>query len=128
MASAKTCPECIAPPYGVVCFLFSMSMIYRSNYAPKLICMLTTQLCICMIIGSRYRLKTSNELSLFKDNTGNENVESQKLLKIHIDNKLTWDTHIDKVCKNLVPKLFLLKRIQFFLTPEMKQLFYNTHL
>ena len=82
----------------------------------------------CMIIGSRYRLKTSNGLSLFIDKTGIENVESQKLLGIHIDNKLTWKTHIDKVCKKLVSKLFLLKRIQYFLTPEMKQLFYNAYI
>ena len=53
----------------------------------------------CMIIGYRYRLKTSSELSLFIDNTGIANVESLKLLGIHIDNKLTWNTHIDKVCK-----------------------------
>ena len=82
----------------------------------------------CMIIGSRYKLKTVNDLTLHINDEKITNVECQKLLGIHIDNKLTWTYHIDKVCKKLVSKLYLLKRIQYFLTPEMKQLYYNAYI
>ena len=82
----------------------------------------------CMTIGSRQKLNGLNELKLSVDDINIVNVESQKLLGIHIDNNLTWKTHIDKTCKKLVSKLFLLKRIQYYLTFEMKQLFYNAYI
>jgi hypothetical protein len=82
----------------------------------------------CMTIGSRQKLAGMNDLKLYVENTSIIHVDSQKLLGIHIDKSLTWKTHIDKTCTKLVSKLFLLKRIQHFLTHEMKQLFYNAYI
>ena len=82
----------------------------------------------CMTIGSRNKLNGLKELQLSVDDINIVNVESQKILGIHIDKHLTWKTHVDKTCKKLVSKLFLLKRIKYYLTYEMKQLFYNAYL
>ena len=82
----------------------------------------------CMIIGSRQKLKFTKDLTLFVESAQIANVQSQKLLGIHIDKSLTWKIHIDKTCTKLVSKLFLLKRIQYFLTSDMKQLFYNAYI
>jgi hypothetical protein len=81
----------------------------------------------CMIIGSKCKINNIGNLSLHIENSG-INVYCQKLLGLHIDNCLSWKTHIDKICSKLASKISLLKRIQIFLTPEMKQLFYNANI
>ena len=82
----------------------------------------------CIIIGSKQKLSCIEDLNLYVNNNRITNVESQKLLGVYIDKNLTWKLHIDKTCKKLVSKLFLLKRIQYFLTPDVKQLFYNAYI
>ena len=57
-----------------------------------------------------------------------ENVKTQKLLGIYIDNTLSWNYQIETVCSKLNSKLALLRRISYFLTDEMKQLFYNAYI
>ena len=57
-----------------------------------------------------------------------QNIDNQKLLGVYIDTHLTWKAHIDTTCRKLATKLFLLKRIQYFLTPETKVLFYNAYI
>ena len=52
----------------------------------------------------------------------------KSFLGIYIDKNLTFKTHFDKTCKKLVSKLFLLKSVQYFLTPDIKQLFYNAYI
>ena len=82
----------------------------------------------CMVIGSRQKLTHLSDITLYVDNTKLQNVDTQKLLGIHIDKHLTWKAHINATCLKLVSKLSLLKRIQYFLTPEMKLLFYNAYI
>ena len=50
------------------------------------------------------------------------------LLEIYIDNNLKWHSHIDFVCKQLNSKISLLKKIMFYLTDEMKRMFYNAYI
>jgi len=50
------------------------------------------------------------------------------VLGVYIDCHLSWRTHIDFVCKNLNNKITLLKHIFYYLTDEMKQMFYNAYL
>ena len=57
-----------------------------------------------------------------------ENVTKQKLLGVHVDRHLTWQTHIEETCLKLKSKIMLLKRILFYLNDEMKQLFYNSYI
>jgi hypothetical protein len=79
----------------------------------------------CMIIVSKCKINNIGNLSLHFENSSINNVHRQKLLVLHIDNCLSWKTHIDKTCSQLASKISLLKGIQIFLTSKMKQLFYN---
>ena len=82
----------------------------------------------CMVMGTNFKIRNSQELQLYIDKSAIRNVTSQKLLGVYIDECLTWKLHVDKTCLKLVSKISLLKRIQNFLTPEMKQLFYNAYI
>jgi len=57
-----------------------------------------------------------------------ENVTEQKVLGIYVDNHLNWHAQIDYVCKKLKMKIVLLKNITYFITDEMKKLFYNAYI
>jgi len=81
----------------------------------------------CMIIGSKQKLKINKHLKLKVNDNILENVSSQKVLGVYIDCNFCY-THIDFVCKNLNNKISLLKHILYFLTDEMKHMFYNAYL
>ena len=81
-----------------------------------------------MLIGSKHKLKNSRDLNLKIENNTICRVKTQKLLGTYIDECLTWKTHIDKTCLKLNSKISLLKRINPFLSPKMKELFYNAYI
>ena len=82
----------------------------------------------CMLIGTKNRLRKTQNLDLKTSDSKIENVRSQKLLGVYIDSTLSWKIHVDKTCAKLSTKLHLLKRIKCFLTPEMQQTFYNSYI
>ena len=82
----------------------------------------------CMLIGTKNRLKKTQNLGLKTSDSRIENVRTQKLLGVYIDSTLFWKIHVDKTCAKLSTKLHLLKRIKCFLTPEMLQTFYNSYI
>jgi hypothetical protein len=82
----------------------------------------------CMLIGSKNKLRKASNLKITINNTEIENVQSQKVLGVFINNDLTWNTHILHVCSKLNSKLALLKRVSSFLTLDMKKLFYNAYI
>ena len=57
-----------------------------------------------------------------------ENVESDKLLGVHIDTSLNFNKHVDTVCKSISSKLALLRRIKRYLPVEYRKLFYNAYI
>ena len=82
----------------------------------------------CMLIGTKNRLRKTHNLDLKTSDSKIENVRTQKLLGVYIDSTLSWKIHVGKTCAKLSTKLHLLKRIKFFLTPEMQQTFYNSYI
>lgn len=82
----------------------------------------------CMVITSKRQANRETDLKLFINHVQIKNVKCQKLLGIYIDNTLSWKEHINKTCSKVVSKISLLKRISYFLTSEMKQLFYNAYI
>ena len=80
----------------------------------------------CMLIGPKNK-STSCKLDLRINNVPIENVESHKILGVHVDKHLSWAVHIDKTCLKINSKIALLKRISIYLTFEMKQLFYSSY-
>ena len=81
-----------------------------------------------MILGSNHRLKHSPDLTLRVENHLIENVSSQAVMGVKIDNNLKWLSQINHVSKKLNMKVNLLKRLSPFLTMEMKKLFYNPYI
>ena len=82
----------------------------------------------CMLIGSRHKIKNTGQLTLRVNETYLENVSVQKILGVFIDNTLSWQTHIDYVCKRVNMKIALLKRMLFYINDDMKRLFYNSYI
>ena len=83
----------------------------------------------CMVIGTRPKIKQLNmELCLTINGSNIENVTEQKLLGIFIDNTLNWRLQIDTICKKVNQQIALLKRINYFLTYDMKMMFYNAYI
>ena len=81
----------------------------------------------CMLIGPKNK-STSCKLDLRIKNVPIENVESHKILGMHVDKHLSWAVYIDKTCLKINSKIALFKRICIYLTFEMKQLFYSSYI
>ena len=58
----------------------------------------------------------------------NDNVSSQKVMGIYVENCLQWNVNIQDVCNKLSIKINLLKRLTPFLNTDMKNLFYNAYI
>ena len=51
-----------------------------------------------------------------------------KLLGIHIDDKLTWTTHIDHLCSAISSKISLLKQLSSYVTKGIQMKFYQGYI
>ena len=82
----------------------------------------------CMLLGSSYKLKSSGSLHLTIDNQTIRNVTTQKILGVYVDNMINWRDQINYVCKDLNKKIALLKHITYYLTDDMKLMYYNAYI
>ena len=80
-----------------------------------------------LVTGKRLESKFSDNCSLHLKLNGTEikQVNSQKLLGVTIDNKLSFDDHIERLCKKLTQKIAVLRKIRRFLPLEERKLYYN---
>ena len=60
-----------------------------------------------------------------KNATVLKQLSSQKLLGVTIDQKLSFDDHIDKLCNKLCQRIAVLSKIKRFLHLEQRKAFYN---
>ena len=65
-----------------------------------------------------------NTLLRFGNNFLQES-KTEKLLGLTIDNQLKFDTHIDKICKEVGRKISALSRLSYYLTAPQKKLCFN---
>ena len=80
-----------------------------------------------MLIGSRQRLSTlSDTLELSIDNVPIEQVPSVKSLGMHIDEKLTWHSYVDKLCKKIASAIGAIKRVKPFVPQSTLLNIYNS--
>ena len=82
----------------------------------------------CMVIGTNHKLKHVDILKLTVDSSCIENVAVQKVLGVYVDRTLSWNVQIAKMCSKLNSKIALLKRISYYLTYDMKIMFYNAYI
>ena len=71
-----------------------------------------------MIIGSSQRLNKIDSISFKVDNMDLDEVSSFKYLGIAINNRLTWQDHVDQMFSKINKKLCLLKRIRYCLPSD----------
>ena len=77
-----------------------------------------------MTIGSR-QILAKGKLNLNLRGSSIENVESFKYLGVLLDERLTWDQHVDFLCKKVSKRLGVLRRASEFLDiPSRKLLYY----
>ena len=81
-----------------------------------------------MLLASLSKLKKANTLNIVINNITIENVTTKKLLGITLDSTLSWKAQVDSVSKRVNTKIALLKRINYFLTDEMRKMFYNAYI
>ena len=84
---------------------------YESSFKKLLMGYQTSNL---VITSRQRRVYLSDNPSLIIDNFHIEQVSSTKSLGVHIDENLSWNTHIDCVCKKISSALGLIKRIRNF--------------
>ena len=56
-----------------------------------------------------------------------DQVNDHKVLGVLIDDKLTWEPHINHVCKNVARNLFLLSKLGHFVGLEARKCFFYAH-
>ena len=81
----------------------------------------------CMIVtGKRLSKRMDNDkLSIQINEKELDQVQSQKHLGVTIDNKLSFDDHVEELCKKLSQRIAVLKKIRRFLPTEQRMLYYN---
>ena len=79
-----------------------------------------------MLIGSRQRIKTLQTVPLLAINgVPVRQVAHTKSLGTYIDENLSWNVHVEKLCKKVASGISALKRIRPFASPNTMQLIYN---
>ena len=84
-----------------------------------------------MLIGSQQRLSTLNDvekLSIEVNGCVLANVESEKLLGVYIDPRLSWNTHIDHIYSVVSSIIALLRRIKSFIDKDTCILYYKGYI
>ena len=72
-----------------------------------------------MLIGSRQRLSTfHNPPSLMINGAPITRVTSTKSLGVHIDQTLSWNVHVENLCKKIASGIGALKRVRSFVPHE----------
>ena len=82
----------------------------------------------CMLITTRQKLQLNPPpLSLSINSEAIKQVKEHKLLGIIVDNQLTWQAHLDYVCKKISKNLFLMSKLIPLTDPPTRRLFYAAH-
>ena len=81
-----------------------------------------------MLFGTKHKVKSSRGLlNVQIDGCTIKPVDTHKLLGLHLDNMLTWDNHINKLCNKLKSRLYLFNKIKHLL-PQFARLQFFTGL
>ena len=81
-----------------------------------------------MLIGSRQRIATldTDPLQLFVAGSALRKADSVKCLGVHVDQYLTWGSHVNTVIKKVAANLSVLKKIKPMLNRDNLVKVYNT--
>ena len=82
----------------------------------------------CMTVGTLQRLDGSHLLNIKSGDVYIKHVSNQKLLGIHIDENLTWTTHIENLCKVVSSKISLLRQLSEYVPIHVQKQFYQSYI
>ena len=82
----------------------------------------------CMTLGTRMCLSNCRELNLQVNDIRIQNVTTQKLLGVYIDENLTWSKHIDHLCSVVSSKISLLKHLAEYVPIDVQKRFYQGYI
>ena len=74
-----------------------------------------------MVLGTRYKLQDAHFLNLIIDNQDVKRVSQQKLLGLHIDDNLSFTSHIDELCFAILSKITLLRKLSLYVNIEVQK-------
>ena len=72
------------------------------------------------VVGSKQMTSVNEGISVTINQQSIESVSAQKRLGITIDKNLTWEQHIDLVCRNASHKLTLTKLLSKYVNKILK--------
>ena len=78
-----------------------------------------------MVLDTRYKLQDAQFLNLIIDNYDVKHVSQQKSLGLHIDDKLSFTNHIDKLCSVISSKISLLRKPSTYVGIEVQKKCYQ---
>ena len=76
-----------------------------------------------MTHGSRHNICKSGKININIDNHQIDTVSSHKLLRVYIDETLSWNPHIDYLCSVITSRITLLKQLSFYVPENIQKLF-----
>ena len=82
----------------------------------------------CMTLGTRMHPSNCREFNLHVDDICIQNVSSQKLLGVYIDEHLTWSKHIDHLCSVISSKISLLRQLAEYVPTDVQKRFYQGYI
>ena len=77
------------------------------------------------------RQKHQQKLQSLKLKLGSNDIEQvskHRILGVIVDEKLSWEPHIDKMCKTLSRNIFLLSKLKNLIRIKYCKLFFNAHI
>ena len=80
------------------------------------------------MLGTRRRLIEACKLSIQVDDICLQTVSTQKVLGLHIDEHLTWTTHIDHLCSAISSKISLLIQLAKYVPIDVQKRFYQGYI
>ena len=103
----------------------SLDDVSRWPAANKMVTNAAKMKCL-LVTGKRIPCKLDNcSLELKLVNSDIEQVDSQKLLGVTIDKHLSFDVHVEELCKKLSQRIAVLRKIRRFIPIEQRILYYN---
>ena len=80
------------------------------------------------MLGTRKRLIEARKLNIQVEDKCLQNVSTQKVLGLHIDEHLTWTTHIDHLCSAISSKISLLRQLAEYVPVGVQKRFYQGYI
>ena len=81
-----------------------------------------------MILGRTNKQNASQEFDIRIDDKHIKKTQNHKLLGIHIDDKLSWSSHIDHLCSSVSSKISLLRQLSKYVSTDVQKKFYQGYI